>query len=116
MPYTTVQRWLVFGAIFLYALSVSAQDGKVRIQVEPKQAYIFVDGTPFGDGARAIKIASGHHTVAAYNYGFAPQTREVTVEPGNVTQLEFKLDPVAGDVTGPWGRIQLNLRPALQYS
>ena len=107
MPYTTVQRWLVFSAIFLCALSVSAQDGKIRIQVEPKQAYIFVDGTPFGDGARAITIASGHHTVAAYNYGFAPQTREVTVEPGNVTRLEFKLDPVAGDVTGPWGRIQI---------
>jgi hypothetical protein len=88
-------------------LSVSAQDGKLRIQVEPKQAYIFVDGTPFGEGARTIKIASGHHTVGAYNYGFTPQTREVTVESGNVTPLEFKLDPVAGEVKGPWGRIQI---------
>ena len=107
MPYTTVQRWLVFAAILFCGLWVSAQDGKLRIQVAPKQAYIFIDGTPYGDGARTIKIASGHHTVAAYNYGFAPQTRDVTVESGNVTALEFKLDPVGGDVKGPWGRIQI---------
>jgi peptidoglycan-associated lipoprotein len=89
------------------ALSVSAQDGKLKIQVEPKQAYIFVDGTPYGDGSRTIKIASGHHTVAAYNYGFTPQTREVTVEAGTPANVEFKLDPVAGEVKGPWGRIQI---------
>src|SRR5215471_223586 len=107
MPYTTIQRWLVFAASLFCALSVSAQDGKLRVQVVPKQAYIFVDGTPFGDGSRTIKIASGHHTVAAYNYGFTPQTREVTVEPGTAASVEFKLDPVAGEVKGPWGRIQI---------
>jgi peptidoglycan-associated lipoprotein len=107
MPYTPVQRWLVFAAVLFCALTVSAQDGKLKIQVEPKQAYIFVDGTPYGDGSRTIKIASGHHTVAAYNYGFTPQTREVTVEAGTPANVEFKLDPVAGEVKGPWGRIQI---------
>jgi len=111
MPYTTIQRWLVFAASLFCALSVSAQDGKLRVQVVPKQAYIFVDGTPFGDGSRTIKIASGHHTVAAYNYGFTPQTREVTVEPGTAASVEFKLDPVAGEVKGPWGRIQIEGAP-----
>jgi outer membrane protein OmpA-like peptidoglycan-associated protein len=42
-----------------------------------------------------------------YNYGFTPQVRDVTVEPGTITGLEFKLDPVAGEVHGPWGRIQI---------
>jgi len=98
---------LSLGLILLCNLAVCAQTTKLRIQVEPKQAYIFVDGKPFGDGARTIKIASGHHTVGVYNYGFTPQVREVDVEAGTVTGLEFKLNPAGGEVKGPWGRIQI---------
>jgi hypothetical protein len=98
---------LSLGLILLCDLAVCAQTTKLRIQVEPKQAYIFVDGKPFGDGARTIKIESGHHTVGVYNYGFTPQVREVDVEAGTVTGLEFKLSPVGGEVKGPWGRIQI---------
>ncbi|HVN21384.1 MAG TPA: OmpA family protein [Dongiaceae bacterium] len=99
--------WLVFAGVLLCGVTLCAQEGKLRIHVEPKQAYIFVDGTAFGDGGRTIKIASGHHTVGAFNYGFTPQLREVDVAPGTVTPLEFKLDPIAGEVSGPWGRIQV---------
>jgi hypothetical protein len=84
-----------------------AADCKLRVQVEPKQAYIFVDGTPIGEGARTIKISSGNHKVGVYNYGFTPQLRDVTVEAGTITGLEFKLEPVTGEVKGPWGRIQI---------
>ena len=98
---------LLLGLILLCNLAVCEQSTKLRIQVEPKQAYIFVDGTPFGDGTRTIKIAAGHHTVGVYNYGFTPQVREVDVEPGTVTGVEFKLSPAGGEVKGPWGRIQI---------
>jgi hypothetical protein len=107
MSYRKVQMWLSFAGVLLSASSVLAADSKLRIQVEPKQTYIFVDGVPFGDGGRTIKIASGNHTVGAYNYGFTSQVREVSVEPGTVTALEFKLEPVAGEIKGPWGRIQI---------
>lgn len=106
MSHKNFQRSL-FALVMLWNVAVWAQDSKLRIQVEPKQAYIFVDGTAFGDGGRTIKVAPGHHTVGAYNYGFTPQVREVNLEAGTVTGLEFKLDPVAGEVTGPWGRIQI---------
>lgn len=103
----TYPTWVVIAFTLLCTLALSAQDGKLRVQVEPKQAYVFVDGVAYGEGTRTVKIASGHHTVGVYNYGFTPQTRDVTVEAGTVTGLEFKLDAVSGDVKGPWGRIQI---------
>ena len=107
MSYKKIQMWLAFAEVLLSASAVLAADSKLRVQVEPKQAYIFVDGTPVGEGARTIKIPAGNHTVGVYNYGFTSQVREVTVEPGTITGLEFKLEPVAGEVKGPWGRIQI---------
>ncbi len=107
MGLSKVQRVLLFGLLLLCSLAVCAQNSKLRIQVEPKQAYIFVDGTPFGAGARTVKVAAGHHTVGVYNYGFTPEVREVDVAPGTITGLEYKLNPVAGEVKGPWGRIQI---------
>ena len=107
MSLTKIQRVFLIGLLLLCSFSVCAQNSKLRVQVEPKQAYIFVDGTPFGDGARTIKLAAGHHTVGVYNYGFTSQVREVDVQPGTITGLEFKLSPVGGEVKGPWGRIQI---------
>src|SRR6201993_4692282 len=107
MSYRKVQMWLAFAGALLPPSARLAGASQLRVQVEPKQTYIFVDGVPFGEGGRTIKIASGNHTVGAYNYGFTSQVREVTVQPGTITALEFKLEPVAGEVKGPWGRIQI---------
>ncbi len=107
MSYRRIQIRLILAGLLLCAAAASAANGKLRIQVEPKQAYIFIDGVPYGDGSRTIKITPGNHKVGVYNYGFTPQIRDVAVEAGTITGLEFKLEPVAGDVKGPWGRIQI---------
>ena len=107
MSYHSIPRWLVFAGVLLYVSTSLAADSKLRVQVEPKQAYIFVDGVPVGDGTRTIKLPAGSHKVGVYNYGFTPQVRDVNVDGGTVTGVEFKLDPVAGEVKGPWGRIQI---------
>ena len=107
MSYTNLRRWLVFAEALLFVSAALAADSKLRVHVEPKQAYIFVDGVPFGEGSRTIRIPSGNHSIGVYNYGFTSQVREVTVEPETVTGLEFKLEPVTGEVKGPWGRIQI---------
>lgn len=107
MSCKNVRRSLLLAFVALWAAGAWAQDGKLRVKVEPKQAYIFVDGNAIGDGSRTIKLAAGHHTVGVYNYGFTSQVREVDLEAGTVTGLEFKLDPAGGEVSGPWGRIQL---------
>src|SRR5579863_9886451 len=107
MCYKRIRRLFEFAALLLCASAVLAADGKLRVRVEPKQAYIFVDGVPFGAGDGTVKVSPGNHKVAVYNYGFTPQVRDVTVDAGTVTGLEFKLEPVPGEVQGPWGRIQI---------
>jgi peptidoglycan-associated lipoprotein len=108
MAYKKSYRWVLAVATLLFASVALAKDSsKLRIHVEPKQAYIFVDGVPIGNSSRTVKVAPGSHSVGVYNYGFTPQVRDVSVEPGTVSAAEFKLEPVAGEVKGPWGRIQI---------
>ncbi len=95
------------GVLLVTAVPALARDGKLRVKVEPRQAYVFVDGTPYGESGKAVRVAPGKHRIGVYNYGFKPQTREVTVEEGTVLGLEFNLEPVSTAVSGPWGRIQI---------
>ena len=54
MSYRKIQMWLAFAGVLLSASAVLAADSKLRVQVEPKQAYLFVDGVPFGAGGRTV--------------------------------------------------------------
>ena len=59
------------------AFSQSSQEtGKLKVHVEPKQAYVFVDGKAIRDGSQTIRLAAGNHNVSVYNYGYQPKTRE----------------------------------------
>jgi len=107
MTHKSCRAILIVSGLLLFSVAASAKDSKVRIHVNPAEASIFVDGTPFGDSSRTIRIAPGKHTIGVYNYGYTPQVREVTLEPGTNTGLEFKLDPLPGQSTGPWGRLQI---------
>ncbi len=111
MSYQKVQKWLPLALVLLCVSAALAADAKLRVQVEPKQAYIFVDGVPYGEGSRTVKMPPGNHKIGVYNYGFAPQVRDVTVEAGTITGVDFKLDSVPGEVKGPWGRIQIEAAP-----
>src|SRR5690348_15707656 len=107
MSHAIVRKSAAFAAILLCASAALAGDSKLRVQVQPKEAYVFVDGVPLGAGTRTIKVPAGNHSIGVYNYGFTSQVREVAVEPATITGVEFKLEPVAGEVKGPWGRIQI---------
>lgn len=106
------RRSVLLSAILLgiavFALASESQEGKLMILVKPEQAYIFVDDKPFGDGSQMIRLPAGTHTIAAYNYGFTPQSREVNIQAGKNPTLDFKLQRVANaTVMGPRGRIQI---------
>ncbi len=106
-----VRKWLALASLLMWSSVAFAADAKLRIQVEPKQAYIFLDGVPYREGSRTVTISPGNHKIGVYNYGFIPQQRDVTVEAGTITGVDFKLDPVQGEVKGPWGRIQIESAP-----
>jgi hypothetical protein len=93
-----------------YAQS-SNESGKVKIQVVPKQAYIWVDGKAIRDGSRTLTLTTGKHQVGAYNYGYGPNTQEVQVNAGETTDLKIDLQPSGNKVAGPFGDIEFKGHP-----
>ncbi len=98
-------------AIALGATAGFAQDGKLKIKVTPKQAYVFVDGNAIRDGNQSISLSPGKHTVVVVNYGYKISTQDVTIEAGKSTPLEVKLDAYGGTVAGPYGDIEFKGDP-----
>jgi peptidoglycan-associated lipoprotein len=84
-----------------------AQDGKLKIKVSPKQAYVFVDGNAIREGSHTMKLSAGKHSVGVYNYGYTSQTQDVDITAGKTTNLDVKLQASGGDVSGPFGDIEL---------
>src|SRR5580765_5689129 len=86
----------------------SAKDtGKVKVSVNPEEAYIWVDGKPMSHRSSSLTLPVGEHKIAVYNYGYMPQVHNVTVASGQTKDVEAKLKPVDAKVSGPWGRIQV---------
>ena len=82
-----------------------AQDGKLKIKVTPKQAYVFVDGQAIRDGNQSISLAPGKHTVVVVNYGYKMESRDVNIEAGKSTPLEVTLQANGSTVAGPFGLV-----------
>ena len=94
-------------AIALGATAGFAQDGKLKPELTPKQAYVFVDGNAIREGSHAISLTPGKHTVVVVNYGYKIWTQDVNIEAGKTTKLEVKLEPQGGNVSGPFGAVEL---------
>ncbi|MHB8756236.1 MAG: OmpA family protein [Candidatus Acidiferrales bacterium] len=90
-----------------YASPAFAQDGKLKVKVSPKQAYVFVDGNAIKNGGQTIKLPAGKHSIGVYNYGYTGQTQDVDITAGKTTKLDVTLQSTGGDVSGPFGDIEL---------
>ena len=97
---------LAMVAALVTAMPALAQNGKLKIKVIPKQAYVFVDGNAIKDGNQSISLAPGKHTVGVYNYGYTPQTQDVEITAKKTTQIAVTLQAAGGTVSGPFGRVQ----------
>lgn len=98
-------------ALALSATAVFAQDGKLKVKVTPKQAYLFVDGKAIREGSRTISLSPGKHTVAVVNYGYKIQTQDVDIQGGKTTPLDVKLEAYGGTVNGPYGDVEFHGDP-----
>lgn len=101
---------LLVGATTVLAQSKTT-NGILKIHVNPKQAYVFVDDTAISDGSQAIALDAGTHTVEVRNYGYAPQTQHVEITSGKKTELTVTLQPSGDKVAGPFGDIELKGHP-----
>jgi len=93
-------------AMMFCATAGFAQDGKLKIKVIPKHAYVFVDGKAIRDGSETISVSPGKHTVAVMNYGYTTSTQDVNIESGKVTPLTVTLVASGAAVSGPYGQIE----------
>jgi hypothetical protein len=98
-------------ALALTATSGFAQDGKLKIRVVPKQAYLFVDGKAIREGSETISLGPGKHIVAVVNYGYKISTQDVNIESGRTTDLTVTLEPYGGTVSGPFGDVEFKGDP-----
>jgi hypothetical protein len=98
-------------AFVLTATASFAQDGKLKIKVSPKQAYVFVDGNAIREGSHSINLPAGKHTVVVVNYGYKSSTQDVDVAAGKSTPLDVKLEATGGNVAGPFGDVELKGDP-----
>jgi hypothetical protein len=101
---------LPIGAALLLATIASSQEmGVLKMSVYPKQAYTFVDGRAIGPGNRTINLPYGSHQVIVANYGYKFYEKELTIDSDRAAVLKVTLDPTGDEVSGPRGRIQIEL-------
>lgn len=96
-------------AVLFGAAAYAQETSKLKMSVFPNQAYTFVDGNAIGPGNRTIKLPIGTHSVVVANYGFKFFRKEITMDSGKPTILKVTLDPSGDEVSGPRGRIQLEI-------
>ena len=90
-----------------FAFAEKPNVAKVRVNVSPSEAYIFIDGSPYTHRSHTLRLTPGEYTIGVYNYGYVPQVEKVTLQPGHNPEINARLTPVPGMVSGPWGRIQI---------
>jgi outer membrane protein OmpA-like peptidoglycan-associated protein len=93
-------------ALLLCAAAGFAQDGKLKIKVIPKNAYVFVDGKAIREGSETISLSPGKHSVAVMNYGYTTSTQDVSIDSGKITPLTVTLVASGAAVSGPYGQIE----------
>src|SRR6516225_3973437 len=110
----SVRRIKIFCLIVLALVSLnsvvfaqSAKPGKLKMKVDPKQAYTFVDGQAIGHGNRVVKLPVGTHPVMVANYGYKFAEQDVYIDSDHTVPVDIKLEPVGELVPGPRGRIQI---------
>jgi hypothetical protein len=89
----------------------SEETGKLKIHVEPKQAYVFIDGKAIRDGSQSIKLAAGDHKVGVYNYGYQPKIENVNIDAGKKVDRSIALQPSGDKVSGPFAEIEFKGNP-----
>src|SRR5947209_4638017 len=93
------------------AFSLEEKVAKVRVNVTPSEAYIFLDGQPYTHRSHTLRLTPGEYTIGVYNYGFEPQVSKVTLKAGDNPEINARLERVPAMVAGPWGRIQIEGNP-----
>ena len=57
-----------------------AQRGRLVVRVNPRETYIYADGKPVVEArGHFVTLPAGEHRIDLYNYGYKPESRNVTI-------------------------------------
>jgi len=111
MKYSSLRRIAFVLSVLLITASVAYAEkpemAKIRVNVSPSEAYIFIDGNPYTHRSHTLRLTPGEYTIGVYNYGFVPQVQKITLKAGDNPEMNARLTPVPATVNGPLGRIQI---------
>src|SRR5512136_1301234 len=107
MNYTQSKPYFVLAVVLLATTVLLGQDAKLKVQVDPRNAFVFVDGEAYKQHDGALEITPGEHSIGIYSYGFTPFIKKVTLHAGENPVITAKLEPLEGQVEGPWGNLQI---------
>jgi hypothetical protein len=111
MKSLTFRRLIVLLTFLAVSASIAFAEkpniAKVRVNVTPSEAYIFLDGQPYTHRSHTLRLAPGDYTIGVYNYGYVPQVQKITLKQGDNPEINARLAVVPETVAGPWGRIQI---------
>jgi len=110
----SVALFLLAGCLWFVAPAFSESstaNGKLKVHVEPKQAYVFVDGKAIRDGSQTISLPAGSHQVSVYNYGYQPKTQDVHIDAHKTADVNIDLQAQGGMVSGPFAEIEFKGDP-----
>ena len=96
--------YLLLGLVALLLVSVQpvrAQGGKLTVHATPREAYIYADGKPVAEArGHTVTLPAGEHKIDLYNYGYKPETRNVTIEAHKTAVIEVTMQAIAGPFPG----------------
>jgi flagellar motor protein MotB len=96
-------------------ISTHAQEpkaGRLKVYVTLPEAYTFVDDKAIGPGNQSIRLGEGKHTLSVENYGFKPFRQDISIAGGETTKVRVDLEADGSKLSGPWGRIQIEVGTA----
>jgi LPXTG-motif cell wall-anchored protein len=107
MNYTQSKPYFLLAVVLLATTVLLGQDAKLKVQVDPRNAFVFVDGEAYKQHDGALEITPGEHSIGIYSYGFTPFIKKVTLHAGENPAITAKLEPLDGQVEGPWGNLEI---------
>ena len=94
--------------LLIFVQPIMAQRGKLIVRVSPRETYIYSDGKPIVEArGHYVLLPAGNHRIDLYNYGYKPETRNVTIQAHKTAVIDVTMQQLPGTVSGPWGCITL---------
>ena len=67
--------------ICVQPIMAKSDRGYLIVHVTPPETYVYADGEPIVESIRHyIILPAGEHEIELYNYGYKPETRNVTIK------------------------------------